>query len=110
MRHRLRQRRTAAREAFAMTSVLHPNQFQVNEAWIVFQLNETPIHTAQEGSFNCLCLMDAASCFLLGSELIPSAQEEPSQAQARHMLTAARARRRNFQKRCICRRGGFRAP
>ena len=49
-----------------MTSVLHPVQFQVNEAWIVFQLNETPIHTEQEGSFNCLCLMDAASCFLLG--------------------------------------------
>jgi hypothetical protein len=60
-----------------MTSVLHPNQFQVNEAWIVFRLNETPIHTEQEGSFNCICLMDAASCFLLGSELIPSAEEEP---------------------------------
>jgi hypothetical protein len=81
-----------------MTSVLHPNQFQVNEAWIVFQLNETPIHTEQEGSFNCLCLMDAASCFLLGSELIPSAQEEPSQTQARHMLTAAWAKKGEFPK------------
>lgn len=81
-----------------MTSVLHPNQFQVNEAWIVFQLNEAPIHTEQEGSFNCLCLMDAASCFLLGSELIPSAQEEPSQTQAHHMLTAAWAKKREFPK------------
>ncbi|HLZ98491.1 MAG TPA: hypothetical protein VKP66_11200 [Steroidobacteraceae bacterium] len=81
-----------------MTPVLHPNQFQVNQAWIVFQLNETPIDTEQDGSFNCLCLMDAASCFLLGSELIPSAQEEPSQTQARHMLTAAWAKKGEFPK------------
>jgi hypothetical protein len=81
-----------------MTSVLHPKQFQVNEAWIVFQLNETPIHTEQEGSFNCLCLMDAASCFLLGSELIPTTQEEPSQMQARHMLRAAWAKKGEFPK------------
>jgi hypothetical protein len=81
-----------------MTSVLHPNQFEVNEAWIVFQLNETPIHTEQDGSFNCLCLMDAASCFLLVSELVPSAQEEPSQTQARHMLTAAWAKKGEFPK------------
>ena len=43
-----------------MKSALHPNQFQVNEAWIVFQLNETPIHTAKDGSFNCICLMSEA--------------------------------------------------
>jgi hypothetical protein len=81
-----------------MTSGLHPNQFQVNEAWIVLQLNETPIHTEYEGSFNCLFLMDAASCFLLGTELIASAQEEPSQMQARHMLTAAWAKKGEFPK------------
>jgi hypothetical protein len=90
-----------------MTSVLHPNQFQVNEAWIVFQLNETPIHTEQEGSFNCLCLMDAASCFLLVSELVPSAQEEPSQMQARHMLTAAWAKKEEFPKTLFMSTGRF---
>jgi hypothetical protein len=25
--------------------MLHPNQFQINEAWIVFKLNDEPIHT-----------------------------------------------------------------
>lgn len=90
-----------------MTSVLHPNQFQVNEAWIVFQLNETPIHTEQEGSFNCICLMDAASCFLLGSELIPSAEEEPSQTQARHMLTAAWAKKGEFPQTLFMPTGRF---
>jgi hypothetical protein len=103
----LRQRRTAAREASSMTSVLHPNQFQVNEAWIVFQLNEMPIHTEQDGSFNCICLMDAASCFLLGSELIPSAQEEPSPMQARHMLTAAWAKKGEFPKTLFMPAGRF---
>jgi hypothetical protein len=92
-RHRLQQRRSVPREASPMTSVLHPNQFQVNEAWIVFQLNETPIRTEQEGSFNCICLMDAASCYILGAELIPTSEVEPSQKQARHMLTTAWAKK-----------------
>jgi len=47
--------------------VLHPNQFQVNEAWIAFKLNGDPIHTEHDGDFNFFALMDAASCFLLGS-------------------------------------------
>lgn len=46
--------------------MLHPNQFQVNEAWIAFQLNDLPIETMQDGSFNCIALMDAASCFIVG--------------------------------------------
>jgi len=90
-----------------MTSALHPNQFQVNEAWIVFQLNEMPIHTELEGSFNCICLMDAASCFLMVSELIPSAQEEPSQTQARHMLTAAWAKKGEFPQTLFIPAGRF---
>jgi hypothetical protein len=44
--------------------VLHANQFQVNEAWIAFKLNEGAIHTENDGDFNFLALMDAASCFI----------------------------------------------
>ncbi len=47
------------------TFMLHPNQFQVNEAWIAFQLNDAPIHTRSDGDFNCIALMDAASCFMM---------------------------------------------
>ena len=75
---------------------LRPDQFQVNEAWIVFQLNEAPIDTEQDGSFNCICLMDAASCFLLSSELIPSTDVEPSKRQARQLLTAGWANKGEF--------------
>jgi hypothetical protein len=79
-----------------MTSGLHPNQFQVNQAWIVFQLNETPISAGKDGAFNCICLMDAASCYILGTELLSTAEVEPSQKQARDMLTAAWAKEGAF--------------
>jgi hypothetical protein len=78
--------------------VLHPNQFQVNEAWIAFQLNDEPIHTEQDGSFNCVALMDAASCLILGSELVPLDESEPSQSNARRLL-------KEGWKQCPARRG-----
>jgi hypothetical protein len=90
-----------------MTPVLHPSQFQVNEAWIVFQLNETPIHTEQEGSFNCICLMDAASCYILGTALITSAAVEPAPQQAHQLLTAAWAKKREFPQTLITPTGKF---
>jgi len=47
-----------------VTAALHPNQFQVNEAWIVFRLIEAPVH-CDDGSFNCFGVMDAASLYIL---------------------------------------------
>lgn len=38
--------------------MLHPKQFEVNEAWLAFKLNELPICTELEGEFNCIALMD----------------------------------------------------
>lgn len=51
--------------------MLHPQQFEVNEAWIAFRLNGAPVRTERDGDFNCIALMDAASCFILGSQFIP---------------------------------------
>ena len=48
---------------------VHPNQFHVDEAWIVFKLNDEPLRTDRDGLFNIICLMDAASCFILGKRL-----------------------------------------
>lgn len=76
--------------------MLHPNQFNVNEAWIVFQVNDAPIVTEQDGSFNCICLMDAASCFILGNSLIPATESEPSQLEARRLLKAGRAHKKKL--------------
>jgi hypothetical protein len=90
-----------------VTAELHPNQFQVNEAWIAFQLNETPISTNQDGSFNCMGLMDAASCYILGTELISASEAEPSRKQARDMLTAAWAKKGEFPQTLFVPTGRF---
>jgi hypothetical protein len=66
--------------------MLHPNQFKVNEAWIAFRLNDVPIHTDQDGDFDFVALMDAASCVILSSTPIPSAQLEPNAAESKRLL------------------------
>lgn len=48
----------------------HPRTFQVNEAWIVFKLNEVPVTTEEDGGFNVIALMHAASSFILGTEFV----------------------------------------
>ncbi len=63
-----------------------PNQFQVNEAWIAFKLNDAPISTQEDGDFNVVALMDAASCFILGSEFVSVDLTEPSQLESRRLL------------------------
>ena len=50
---------------------MHPSQFEVNEAWIVFQLTKKPVVTERDGPVHCFGLMDAASCFLLCAEFFP---------------------------------------
>ena len=69
--------------------MLHPNQFQVNEAWIAFQLNEMPLRTGLDGDFNCVALMDAASCFILTNAFIPVGEAGPSKLELRRMLKKA---------------------
>lgn len=90
-----------------MTYGLHPNQFQVNDAWIVFQLNDTPIHTDQDGSFNCICVMDAASCYILNAELIPALEGEPSPKQAQNILSTAWAKKEQYPKTLFIPTGAF---
>jgi hypothetical protein len=78
--------------------MLHPKQFEVNEAWIAFRLNNAPIRTEQDGDLNCIALMDAASCFILGSELISSTEAELNRDQARRLLESARSHKQQLPK------------
>lgn len=66
--------------------MLHPSQFQVDEAWIVFKINEGPIFTKADGDFNVIGLMDAASCFMLGAEFVPATSVEPSELESKRLL------------------------
>lgn len=78
--------------------MLHPNQFEVNETWIAFRLNNAPIRTERDGDFNCIALMDAASCFILGSEFIPAAAAEPTRDEFRRLLKGAKRHKKQLPK------------
>ena len=75
---------------------MHPNQFRVDEAWIVFKLNNEPIHTDRDGLFNIICLMDAASCFLLAQTFVPIKEQEPSKAEFLALLEKGWAHHQEF--------------
>ena len=85
--------------------MLHPKQFAVNEAWLTFRLNKTPIRTEGDGDFNCIALMDAASCFILASELIPVTAAEPTRAQVRRLLKSAHRHKHQLPKTLFIPRG-----
>lgn len=76
--------------------MLHPNQFTVNEAWIAFHLNDAPIQAGADGAFNCLALMDAASCFILGTEFISAKETEPSPLEFRRLLKKGQSHRQQL--------------
>lgn len=76
--------------------MLHPNQFRVNEAWIAFKLNDAPIHTENDGDFNCMALMDAASCFILTLEMVPTTAAELSKLEARRMIKKGHAHKQEL--------------
>lgn len=78
--------------------MLHPNQFQVNEAWILFKLNDAPICTESDGDYNFIALMDAASCFILSSAPVPTDAAEPSKMEAKRLLKEAQARKQQLPK------------
>jgi hypothetical protein len=73
-------------------SMLHPNQFHVNEAWITFKLSDAPIRTDRDGDFNLIALMDASSCLILGSATIPASAPQPSKMEAKRLLKQGQAR------------------
>jgi len=78
--------------------MLHPNQFEVNEAWIAFKLNDQPIHTEQDGDFDFFALMDTASCFILSSVPLKAGKAELGELEARRLLKEGRAHKEELPK------------
>jgi hypothetical protein len=73
----------------------------------VFRLNELPVHTELGGDFNCIALMDAASCFLLGQTLAPAGEAEPSKTAVRRLLKEAKAHKQELPKTLFIPSGQF---
>lgn len=72
--------------------MLHPNQFTVNDAWIGFRLNDAALVTERDGDFDCLALMDAASCSIVGMEMYSARATGPSKAESRRLLQQGQGR------------------
>ena len=79
-----------------MPKAMHPSQFQVDQAWIAFKLNYRPIRTSRDEWCNCVCLMDAASVFILGTEFFLADEREPSNLVARRLLDKGFAHHEKF--------------
>ena len=75
-----------------------PSQFQVNETWVAFKLNDAPVSTDADGDFNVLALMDAASCFILGTEFVSIDSSEPSQLESKRLLKAGKSHKQQYPK------------
>jgi hypothetical protein len=76
--------------------VLHPSQFHVSEAWIVFKLNDAPIRAGRDGNFDFVALMDAASCFILGSTPVSAQVAELSRMESRRLLEEGHAHKEQW--------------
>lgn len=78
--------------------MLHPNQFHVNEAWIAFKLNDRPIRTEQDGDFDFIALMDAASCFILSTAPVLANIAEPTELESRRLLQRGQEHKQQLPK------------
>ena len=76
--------------------MLHPTQFYVNEAWIIFKLNDAPLSTESDGDFDLIALMDAASCFILGTATLATSSAEISQLEAKRLLKKGQSHKKQL--------------
>ena len=85
--------------------MLHPNQFKANDAWIAFRLNDAAFVTERDGDFDCIALMDAASCYILGMEMYSARAKGPSAQESRRLLQKGHGREGKLPQRLFVAEG-----
>ena len=68
--------------------MMDPDEFEQDEAWVVFQLNDSPVVTREDGDFNCIALMDAASGFIFETAMVPLPAAGPSPFEVRRLFNS----------------------
>jgi hypothetical protein len=71
--------------------MLEQSQFDVNDAWVVFRLNSVPMSTEVDGDFNLLCMMDVASCYIFGNELVPVQSWDVSESAVARLIESGKS-------------------
>jgi len=59
---------------------------------------EYAIHTEEDGDFDFIALMDAASCFILSAAPVSATLTEPTQAESRRLLKDGRAHKNKWPR------------
>ena len=78
--------------------MLQPYQFEINEAWVSVKLNDAPVRTDKDGLFDCIALVDAASSFILTTQLVPVREAGLSKIEARRLLKNASSHKKQSPK------------
>jgi len=69
--------------------ILFPEDFEHNQAWLVFRINQTPIQTPEQ-SFDVYVLQDAASMFILGQTFASHDESEFDAEEVVQIMNSAR--------------------
>lgn len=72
--------------------VIDPQEYQENEAWLLFRLNDDPVRTMADGDFNVLAIMDVGTGLIHGMEFVPAQQNELSEMQSRRLFKMAESK------------------
>ncbi len=68
------------------------HRYSANEAWLLFQLNDQPVHTETDGDFNVYAIMDVATGLIHGMEFVSALAEEPSEFEAKRLLNSSESK------------------
>ncbi|MFO7879085.1 MAG: hypothetical protein R6V52_03510 [Bacteroidales bacterium] len=69
-------------------SMITPDQFRVNEAWIIAKINEQFLYV-QDEPYDSYVLMDAASCYVFGYVLSRVIDEAPREKDVKELFQTA---------------------
>ena len=72
---------------------IDPHEYNWNEAWLLFRLNDAPVCTESDGDFNVMAIMDVGTGLILGMEFVGVLQEELSEFESSRLLKNPHAAR-----------------
>jgi hypothetical protein len=72
----------------ARPRAMHPSDFQVNQTWLAYRINQAPIRVGGT-AVDLYVLQDAASMFLFGHALATPGTEGPESSEVESLLDSA---------------------
>ena len=74
---------------------MHPSDFQVNQTWLAYRINQTPLF-AEGKAIDLYVLQDAASMFLFGNAFAPHGEDFPPLKDVKKLMASAHAKKNEW--------------